>query len=187
MQNDDIHDIWQGQGPVPAPLTIEELRRKGGKFRSQIVWRNVREYSGAALMMPYFGYFAWTARLPLMRVGNALMMAGLAYMAYQLHRRAAAGAAPADMGWKTCAAFYRAELERQRDALASVWKWYLGPLVPGLATILGASCLAAFPRSVMAGMMVLASAGLIGLFLWWVARLNRRAAARIQQQIDALD
>jgi hypothetical protein len=39
----------------------------------------------------------------------------------------------------------------------------------------------------MAGMMVLASAGLIGLFLWWVARLNRRAAARIQQQIDALD
>jgi hypothetical protein len=45
------------------------------------------------------------------------------YMVYQLHRKASSAGAPADLGWKSCAAFYRAELERQRDALRSVWKW----------------------------------------------------------------
>jgi len=187
MQNDEICNLWQAQGSGPAPLTLEELRRKGGKFRSQIARRNLREYVVTALMMPYFAYFAWTSRLPAMRMGNGLMMAGLLYMAYQLHRRAAAGEAPAEMAWKTCVAFHRAELERQRDALGGVWKWYLGPLVPGLATILGAGCMAGFQRSTLAGMVALAASGVVALGMAWIGRLNMRTAAGIQRQIDALD
>jgi hypothetical protein len=187
MLNDDICNLWQGQGSGAMPPTLEELRKKGDKFHSQIVWRNLREYLAVALMVPYFGYFVWTSRMPLMRVGNGLMIAGLLYMAFQLHRRAAAADAPAKMGWKTCLNFHRAQLERQRDALASVWKWYLGPLVPGLATILAASCMAAFRRSVLIGMLTIGAAGLMALALWWMGRLNRKAAARIQRHIDALE
>ena len=187
MQNDDMCDIWQAQGSGAAPLTLEELRRKGGKFRSQVARRNLREYVVMALMVPYFGYFAWTSRMPMMGMGNGLMMAGLLYIAYQLHRQAAASDAPAEMAWKTCVAFHRAELERQRDALGSVWKWYLGPMVPGLATILAAGCIAGFRRSTLAGLLALVAAGLVALGMGWMGRLNRRTAAGIQRQIDALD
>jgi hypothetical protein len=187
MLSDDICNVWQAQGSGPAPLTLEELRKRGDRFHSQIARRNLREYLVMALLIPYFGYFAWTSPLPLMRVGNGLMIAGLLYMTYQLHRRAAAADAPAEMAWNTCLAFHRAELERQRDALNSVWKWYLGPLVPGMATILAAGCIAAFPRSTVAGILVLVCGGAAAVGLWWMGRLNRRAAAGIQRQIDALD
>jgi hypothetical protein len=188
MPNDDICKIWQTQGPAPAPPPLEELRKKAGKFRSRIARRNFREYLVSALLLPYFGYCAWTARFPMMtRAGNGLMMAGLVYMMYQLHKRASASAAPGDMGWKTCVAFHRAELERQRDALGGVWKWYLGPLVPGLATIAAAGCVAAFRRSTLAGMLTLLLSGAIALGMVWLGRLNQKAAVKIQKQIDALD
>lgn len=187
MPSDDICSVWQSQGSGSAPLTLEEVREKGGKFRSRIARRNFREYLAAALLMPYFGYWAWGTPLPLMRVGHGLMMAGLLYMAYQLHRRAAAADAPADLAGTTCTAFYRAELERQRDALSSVWEWYLGPLVPGLATILAAAAVAGFRRSPLAGTLALALGGAIGLALAGLGRLNRRAAAGIQREVDALD
>lgn len=187
MPSDDICNVWQSQGRGPAPLTLEEIRGKRGEFRSLIARRNFREYLFSALLVPYFIRCAWITPLPLMRAGNLLTAAGLVYMAYQLHRRTAASDAPAEMARTTCLAFYRAELERQRDALSNVWQWYLGPLVPGLAVILAASCIAAFPRSVLAGMLALAVGGVVALALWGLGRVNQKAAARIQQQIDALD
>ena len=60
MQNNDIRNLWQAQGSADAPLTLEELRKKGEKFRTTIARRNLREYIGVALMVPYFSYFAWT-------------------------------------------------------------------------------------------------------------------------------
>ena len=187
MPSDEICNVWQAQGSASAPLTLEELRRKGDRFHSQIARRNLREYVVGALLVPYFARCAWITPLPLMRVGNGLMIAGLLYMAYQLHRRAAAADVPAEMAWKTCVAFHRAELERQRDALSSVWKWYLGPMVPGMAAIVVAGCMATFPRSTVAGMITLVSAGAVAAGLWWMARVNRKAAAKIQTQIDALE
>jgi cytochrome c oxidase subunit IV len=191
MQNelipDDMCNVWQNQGPGPAPPPLEEIHRKAGKLHSQIFWRNIRESVVSALLVPYFGYCAWTARLPLAQVGNGLMVAGLLYMVYQLHRKASSAAAPADLGWKSCVAFYRAELERQRDALLSVWKWYLGPLVPGLATILAGASIAGFHRSTLIGMVAILPAGLVALLFWGVGRLNRKAAGQLQKQIDALD
>jgi hypothetical protein len=187
MQNDDIRDLWQGQGSAAGPLTLDELRRKGGKFRSQIARRNFREYLVSALMVPYFGYCAWRAGWSLMSAGYGLVVAGLGYMCYQLHLRAAAADTPAEMAWQTCVAFHRAQLERQRDALSGVWKWYLVPLVPGLAVILAASGIGAFRRSVVAGMVTVVAAGVVALALWGVGRLNQKAAAGIERQIHALD
>jgi hypothetical protein len=91
------------------------------------------------------------------------------------------------MARTTCVAFYRTELEWQRDALSNVWQWYLGPLVPGLATILAASCIAAFHRSVLAGMLALAVGSVVALALWGLGRVNQKAAAGIQRQIDEVD
>jgi hypothetical protein len=191
MQNemipDDLRNVWQSQGAAVAPPTLEELRRKAGKFTGQIAGRNRREYAVSALLVLYFGYCAWTSPSPMMETGYGLTIAGLLYMMYELYRRTAAAPAPADLGWKSCAAFHRAELERQRDALRGVWKWYLGPLVPGLATISAAGTIAGFKHSTPAGLVTLIFPCLIGLFFWWLGRLNRKAAGHIQKQIDALD
>jgi hypothetical protein len=191
MQNefvpDDMCGVWQSQGAGSGPPSLDEVRRKAGKLRSQIYWRNTREYVVSALLIPYFGYGAWTGRVPLMQAGNALMVAGLLYMVYQLHRKASAGPRPADLGWQSCVAFHRAELERQRCALRSVWQWYLGPLAPGLATILAAGCIAGFHRSTLVGMLTILPAGLVALALWGVGKLNQKAADKLRKQIDALD
>jgi hypothetical protein len=184
---DDVRSVWQSQGPGGATPRLEEIRGKAGKFRRQILWRNGREYVVSALLAPYFGYCAWTARSAPVQWGNGLMVAGLLYMMYQLHRRASAAPAPADLGGKSCVAFHRAELERQRDALRSVWKWYLGPLAPGLVTILGAGCAAGFHRSIAAGALATIAAGLVALLFWGVAILNQKAAGQLQKQIDALE
>ena len=92
MRNDDVCTIWQGQGPGPVAPTLEQLRRQDGKFHSQVAWRNVREYLAVALLLPYFGYCAWTTHSPMLRAGYGTMITGLLCMAYQLHRKAAAAA-----------------------------------------------------------------------------------------------
>ena len=187
MQNDDIRNLWQAQGSVDAPLTLEELRGKGGKFRTTIMRRNRREYVAVALMAPYFSYFAWTAGLPLMRVGNGLLAAALLYMAYQLHRRASASPAPGELAWKSCLDFHRAQLERQRDALSGIWSWYLGPLIPGFATIAIAIAIPLFRKSIVAGLLSFLWIVAPALVLWQVRAAQSRGGGEIQRQIDELE
>jgi hypothetical protein len=187
MQNDDIRNLWQAQGSADAPLTLEELRKKGEKFRTKVARRNLREYALMALMVPYFSYFAWTSHLPLMRVGNGLLAAALFYIAYQLHRRASASPAPGELAWKNCVAFHRAQLERQRDALSGIWTWYLGPLIPGFATITIAIAIPLFHQSIYAGLLSLTWVVAPALVLWRVAWINRGATAKLQRQIDELE
>jgi hypothetical protein len=187
MESEDMRHVWQSQGSGDAPLTLEELRQKGQRFRTTIARRNLREYVAIALMAPYFGYFAWTARLPLMRVGNGMIVAGLLYIAYELHRRASASPSPGEFGWESCVAFHRAQLMRQRDALSGIWKWYLGPLIPGFVTVWVAISIPAFRKSILAGLLALTWIAIPAVVAWQVARLNKGAAAKIQRQIDELE
>jgi hypothetical protein len=188
MQTDDIRRAWQAQGSGAAPLPLEELRRKGEHFRSAIARRNRREFIAIALMIPYFGYFAWTVHPLLMRVGNGLIVAALFYIAYQLHRRTAITVDPSEASRQTCLAYHRAELVRQRDALLGVWRWYLAPLFPGIATIAASLCVASFRRSALAGLISVACFGVIALLVWWIARLNlRNGAEKIQRLLDELE
>jgi hypothetical protein len=186
MGSEDMRNVWQSQGSGDAPVTLEELRKKGLKFRTTIARRNLREYVAMALMVPYFGYFAWTGRLPLMRVGNGMIVAGLLYIAYELHRRASASPSPGELGWESCVAFHRAQLTRQRDALSGILKWYIGPLIPGIAMLWVGLSVPAFRKSLTAGLLALAFLAVPAVVLWQVARLNRGAAAKIQRQIDEL-
>ena len=187
MESDDMRDVWQAQGSGAAPVTLEELRKRGKKFRSRIVWRNIREYVAAAVVVGWFGHGAWAGRSRLERIGDALVVAGALYVSFELHRRAAAAPAPGEWSRQNCLDFHRAQLIRQRDALASVWKWYIGPLVPGLAILMAQGCVTAFEHSLAVGLLSLVPLGAVALTLWFVGWLNKRAAAKIQRQIDQLE
>lgn len=164
-------------------MSIEELRAKATKFQSRIRWRNVREYAAAVFVIVAFTMQAIRVSAPVPRIAFALIIAGTFYVVWHLHAWGAAEPLPSDMGSESGIAFYRRQLERQRDLLGNIWKWYLGPLIPGFALLMGWMIVTLRPDrrwrpAVVAGMAV-------ALFLA-IGWLNRRAARRLDRQIREL-
>ena len=186
-QEPDIRQVWQQQKTEEIRMSIEEIRRRAGKLNRRVWQRNAREYVASLIVALFFGYDFWRSDDTLERAGYGLIVAGTLWVAWQLHRRGRAMAMPEDMGAAGSVEFLRNELMRQRDALRAVWRWYLGPLIPGLAVLI-----AAFARTNPAhlrhyGWIVTAYTALAAAFFWWVGRLNLRAADRLDRQIRELE
>src|SRR5579864_2195392 len=103
--------------------------------------RNFREYAAGAIAIVLLGFSFASSHDVLSRIAFALLIAGMGYVFYQLHRHGRAKNVPGEMGLGPSLQFYRNELERQRDLAGSVWTWYLGPFVPGLLISMIASML----------------------------------------------
>ncbi len=192
----NICDLWQhGSGEAPR-FTPDDLRASISKLERAITRRNLREYLAAALVLGIFAYYAWIFPTMLLRIGCGLIIAGTAYVIYQLHRKASGRPAPAEMGLRNCIDFQRSELVRQRDALNAVWSWYLLPFLPGMAVFLAG--LFQFTKSIteaagrqfhtaaaIAGFSVVAGCVAMVFVLIWM--LNKRTARQLQMQIEDLD
>lgn len=179
-----LQDVWQCQPVEGIKMSVEEIRSRAGKFESKVVWRNLREYAAGAIVAVFFGFSFASTHDWLSRSAFALLIAGTAYVMYQLHRKGRARNMPGELGTGPSLQFYRAELERQRDLISNVWPWYLAPVVPGLLLLAIAS--AAHnpqPRHVAA---VAFGYGLIAAFFVFVWKLNAWAARRLQRTIDDL-
>ncbi len=183
----DIRKLWHDQGEESVKMSLDEIRRKAQRHEGTIRRRNGREYVAAAFVVAIFGYYIWHFHEWFMRIGSGLVIAGAVYMVFQLHRRGSAASAPADLGLTTGLDFYRNELERQRALLGSVWRWYLGPLVPGLAVIPLGAAIANPAHSPYAWVFAGAYAVVVALVFFLIARLNQRCAGRLQRQIDELN
>ncbi|MFC4729224.1 hypothetical protein [Coralloluteibacterium thermophilus] len=185
---DALRRLWQAQGPVTAcPPDPARVRAGALRFERQIRRRNRLEYAAVAVLIPWFATVAGLALIggtdpgsTLLGLGALLLALGVAYVGIQLHRRASVATPPLGA---PCLAFHRAQLERQRAAVASVWRWYLGPLLPGLALMWLGPAIAAPERWPMhLAILALLAGGCVG-----VGALNTRAAQALQRQIDALD
>ena len=183
----DVRKLWHDQGGEPVKMSPNEIRRKAQRLGRTIRRRNGIEYVASAFVVAIFGYYILHFHEWFLRIGSGLVIAGAAYMVFQLHRRGSAASAPADLGLTTGLAFYRMELERQRALLSGVWRWYLGPFVPGLAVITLGAAIANPAHSVYAWTFAGSYAAVVALAFWLVARLNQRAADRLRVQIDELD
>jgi Flp pilus assembly protein TadB len=183
----DIGKLWHDQGEEPVKMSLDEIRRKAQRHGRTVRRRNGREYVAAAFVVAIFGYYIWHYHEWFMRIGSGLVIAGAVYMVFQLHRRGSAASAPADLGRTTGLDFYRKELERQRALLSSVWRWYLGPFVPGLAVITLGAAITNPSHSPHAWLFTGSYAVVMALAFWLVARLNQRGAARLQRQIEELN
>ena len=185
--SNDIRKLWHDQGEEPVKMSLDDIRRKAQRHGRTIRRRNGIEYVAAAFASAIFGYYILHFHEWFLRIGSGLVIAGAAYMVFQLHRRGSAASAPADLGLTSGLDFYRKELERQRALLSSVWRWYLGPFVPGLAVITLGAAIANPAHSPYAWMFAGSYAGVVALAFWLVARLNQRCADGLQRQIDELD
>jgi hypothetical protein len=182
----DMRSLWQGQRTEPVTMSLDELRKKARKYQRKIGRRNALEYAAAVLVVVFFGYTIWRVHDMFMRVGGGLCIAGMVYMASQLHKRGSAKSVPGDMALTTCLDFHRRELERQRDLLRSSWSWYLGPMIPGLVVIILGGIMANPGRLQHPRLFVAAYAGLCALAFFWVRQLHKRYVRRLQRQIDEL-
>jgi hypothetical protein len=183
----DIGKFWRDQREEPVKMSLDEIRGKAQRHRRKILRRNGREYVAAAFVVAMFGYYIWHFHEWFLRIGSGLVIAGAVYVVFQLHTRGSAANAPADLGLTTGLDFYRKELERQRVLLNSVWRWYLGPFVPGLAVITLGAAITNPARSPYAWLFAGSYAVVVALAFWLVARLNQRCAGRLQRQIDELN
>jgi len=179
--NDDIKTLWRNQQTEYAPMPLDEIRKRAGQFHSRVCWRNIREYAASAFLVCIFGFYIWLFPAPLMRLGSALIIVALLYVAWQLHRRGAAMALPAEASASAWTDYYRRELVRQRDALQSIWKWYLGPMVPGLVVFLLGAALQTPPAahkqewiSITITFGIVVFGGVWALNAWGVRKLQRK-------------
>jgi hypothetical protein len=184
---DNLRNLWQSQNVENTPMTLEQIRQKARSYQRKIRRRNAVEYAAIAATSVFF---AWTIfRIPLagMRVGAALCILGGWYVAYQLHRRAWPRIAPADLALANCTEVYRGELVRQRDFLREIWRWYLGPLIPGLAWLIAAAGAANPGRLPHVWPFLAGYALAIALAFFLIGRMNLKAAGKLQERIEELD
>ena len=186
---DRLRSLWQsGVEPQGLP-SAEDVRRRARAFERRLRWRNLQEYVAAALVAGVFTYVAFVAEgTILLRLGCALCVGGIVYVAVHLYRHGSPQAEDPAVATTDYAACYRRELERQRDLLRGVWRWYLGPLVPGMVLFMTSVPLEApiGPRRWPLWIAAIAGAGFAGLVFLAVARLNQVAVRRIEREIETL-
>jgi hypothetical protein len=186
-RKDDVRTLWQGQQREITPMSVETMRLQAGKYGRKIEWRNAREYAAAFAVFVYFAFVFIRTNDVLARLGSGLLCAGVLLVAWHLHRHGTWRRLPEELGLASSIEFQRQELARQRDLLRGVWRWYLGPMIPGLALMVIAGARAnrghlEHPGWLLAGEFVVFA----GVFLL-IGRLNERGARRLQERIDELD
>jgi hypothetical protein len=188
-----VASVWKNQPVQRVEISLEQLRRRARRFDRRVLWRNLREYAASVAVIGIFGYYLWRFPAPLVRLGCALVIAGVLFVVHALHARGAARTGPVEMAFSTCLAFHRDQLERQRDLLSNVWTWYLLPFVPGMAIFLFGLLLwtleqphaQAHIRSIVITYCLTAAGCSLVFFGVW--KLNQCAARKLQREIDALD
>jgi len=179
-----VQKLWQDQPVEGVTMSVEVIRKRAAKFERKIRWRNVREYVAALIAAVPLGYFFVTARDVFARITFGLLIGGLAWMVVQLHRKGSVRSMPTEVSTLTSLQFYRAELERQREAVNTVWSWYLAPLIPGLLVYTVWSAIRSPRPSAWLGLALL-DAVIAGMF-YVIWKMNVRAARCLQRMIDEL-
>jgi hypothetical protein len=188
-----VMEVWQSQETEGVRMSVEQVRVEAGRFQRKINARNLREYVVALMLVVFFGFEFSLTKQVLARVGFGLLIAGIAYLVWHMLSKGSPGTVDEKAGLSSWIQFQRRELVRQRDLLQSVWLWYLGPLVPGMAVLVLWFVLAGRSNPAMskspaipvfvASVYVL----FVGAVFFVIGRLNAKGAQKLQRQIDELD
>lgn len=170
-------------------MSLAEIHARAERFQNRIRLRNLTEYAAAGFVVAVFAWMAWIVPEPMVRAGAFLMVAGAAYVCWKLHSLARAAQSAALDAALDLRAFHRAELMRQRAALASVWRWYLAPFAPGMIIFLGAVAFAGANPAPLAekAIVFVLGLGMIGAVFAAVAWLNARAVKQLDAEIAWLE
>lgn len=186
---DPLQSLWTAQQEEPFAMSLADIHTRAARFQSRIRWRNWIEYGASAIVVVAFGRIALVADNAIVQTACVLIVLGTLYVGWHLAtlaRSASKAELNAAANW---AEFHRAELVRQRDALNGIWRWYLGPLVPGWVLFwigVGFEGRAGAPWWVQIVVAVLGAALGAAVFVS-IGALNKFAAKKLDAEIAALD
>ena len=179
---DDLRNLWRNQPLENATMVLDEIRAQAARFERRISRRNLREYLGGLIGVAVYAFYIWRFPNIFMRIGSAMIIAGVLFVMWRIHRHGRAARLPQDFGLNASLDFHRRHLVRQRDLLRSVFSWYLLPMIPGLLVFLKGSLGARGFQLRQVPFL-----GLIVGFFIWIWWINQRAAERLDRQIAELD
>ena len=186
--SDGIKQAWQASAGEAEPPKLEQVRDSADRLYRKVRRRNALEYGASIAVVLIFSAYALFLPEPTVRLGALLVVLGTFVMVWQFHRRASAVAPPDASAAQPILVHQRAQLARQRDALASIFTWYLSPFLPGLFVMMFAPALDRGPAALTGlGLGYWLSIGtviLVFAVIWW---LNRLAARSLKQQVEAID
>lgn len=180
-----VQKLWQDQPLEGVKMSVEEIRRRAGKFEKRIRRRNLREYVASLIAAGLFVYFFATTHDWLKQTSFALFFVAMLWIVVALHRKGSAKSLPEGVDTLNGLKFYRAELERQYRVVKEVWWWYLAPMVPGFVVYtVGYVWMHPHP----AGWVKIAvmDVAVTGMFVW-VWRMNQKAARCLERMIAELN
>ena len=169
---------------LEAPMSnLSDVFSRTQALMKKIRRRTLVGYAVCFIVIVTFGSFILIFPNTLARIGSGLTVAAALYMAYQLYERRNRKP-PSGTGLSACTAFYRKELERQRDFHRGIWFWSrLVFMVPGYVLfIVGAAM--AHPELAREYAVITICYILLGIV---AVPLNQRLSRTYQRQIDELD
>lgn len=170
-------------------MSLAEIHAIASRFQSRIRFRNLTEYVAAGLVVLTFGAVAILLPAPVAQAGAALIALGALYVCWKLNQLGrAASSAEMDQA-ASLIAFHRAELMRQREALSTVWRWYLAPFAPGVVLFLAGVAFAPEMGAPLSASVVTFVTGLafVGATFWAVGWINAQAVKRLDAELARLD
>lgn len=170
-------------------MNLTDIRARATRFQARVRLRNATEYAASIFVIGCFSWFAVTIPSPIIQLGAAMIVLGTLYVCWQLYTLARANTTDAFAHAQAWTEFHRGELQRQRTALDTVWRWYLAPLAPGLLVFLaGAAFTPDSPAPLPARAIVFGlSICVAGAVFAGVAWLNKQAVKTLDREIAALD
>ena len=172
-----------------GPVSLDELQQEAKKFQTGIRRRNIANYAAVPIIAGWAGWRFLNTSVPMMHVAQISVVAAVIYIVWQMHRRGSAGVLPVNDSAATWLDFHKRQLERQRDAHRSAWKWELVPItlvsvVLFLGIVMEHRTLGWPPVGPLALILAIVAAIVFMGFNAWRRRL--RAADKLQLQIDEL-
>lgn len=185
--SDPFITLWTAQETDARRLSHEELASRSRLLRRRVLRRDLIEYAAGLFVVFIFGSFALDAQGWPMRIACIVTIVGTGVVMWNLWRRRPQDD-PAALA-HDAHGYLRGQLVAQRDALASVARWYLGPFLPGMTLFVGAMIHESTQVMPLAVALIIGGigGGVIAATFWMVLGLNRRAARTLDQQIAALD
>lgn len=170
-------------------MSLADVRARATRFQSRVRLRNWIEYAAAGFVVTVFAYTAVTTPAPIIQAGAALIVLAALYVCWKLNELGRAASSAEVDAAQSLTAFHRTELTRQREALRTVWSWYIGPFAPGMLVFLaGVSFEPALEAPFFAKLIIfLVGAAFVGAVFWGVAWVNALAVKRLDAEIAALD
>ena len=182
MTNDEdlIQPIWQSQPIVRVAITLDQMRARAVRFETETQRRNRMDLVSFALVALIAGIGALMPRTALVRAGGLLLALWAIVGLYSVRRFHGGRPQPAESGARPCLAWYRDQLQRQRDvALSRPLGLALG--VPGFALLLIGYVVEGIPWAISAILGAAACFLAVGAIIH-----GKIIAGKFQREIDSL-